>query len=81
MKNKLTDLNDHLFLALERINDEELSNEVLDKEIRRAKGIVGISQAIIANASVQLEAYKVACENGSLDKPLPTNLCINKTNL
>lgn len=35
MKNTLSDLNNYLFEAIERINDDELSMEELDKEIKR----------------------------------------------
>ncbi len=37
MKNTLSDLNNYLFEAIERINDDELSMEELDKEIKRSE--------------------------------------------
>lgn len=37
MKNTLSDLNNYLFEAIERINDDELSMEELDKELKRSE--------------------------------------------
>ncbi|MDO4305797.1 MAG: hypothetical protein Q4C77_03105 [Eubacteriales bacterium] len=56
MKNKLTDLNDHLFAELERLSDEELQGEKLDEEIRRAEAVCGVSTQIIANGTLALRA-------------------------
>lgn len=39
MKNTLSDLNNYLFEAIERINDDELSMEELDKEIKRSESV------------------------------------------
>ena len=43
MKNKLVDLNNHLFAELERLSDEDLQGDELTAEIDRAKAITGVS--------------------------------------
>lgn len=58
MRNTLGDLNNHLFAELERLGDEELTGEELEKEIRRASAISSVSKNIIANANVILQAAK-----------------------
>lgn len=47
----MIDLNNHLFEQMERLNDDELNNEELDKEIRRAKAMTEVSSQIIENAA------------------------------
>lgn len=63
-KNKLLDLNNHLFEALERINDDELQGEKLQEEMASAKTITQIGNTIINNASLALEAKKYKDEFG-----------------
>lgn len=66
MKNKLTDLNDHLFAEIERLGDEELSGEKLQQEISRAKAIADISGKVIDNAKLALDATKLQVEYGGI---------------
>ena len=56
MKNTLADLNNHLFEQMERLNDDDLNNEELDKEIKRAKAMTDVSSQIIENAALGLSA-------------------------
>lgn len=58
MKNTLTDLNNHLFEQLERLNDDELDEAQLEKELRRAEGMTKVATQIIQNAEL---AYKTMC--------------------
>lgn len=64
MRNNITDLNNHLFAELERLGDEELSGEDLDREIVRAKAISDVSKQIIDSARVSLEAVSLQAEWG-----------------
>jgi len=58
MQNKLVDLNNHLFAAMERLNSEDLSADDLKTEIFRSKAITNIAQAIIQNGNLALKTVK-----------------------
>lgn len=64
MKNKLTDLNNHLFAQLERLGDESLKGEELLSEIERARAISIVAKDVTANANLALQACKFAAEQG-----------------
>lgn len=64
MKNKLTDLNNHLFAQLERLNDEGLKGEELQEEIERSKAVTGVSKEVVSNARLVLDAEKHKREYG-----------------
>ena len=65
MKNKIQDLNDHLFAQLERLNDEDLTQEQLEKEIQRSKAVTAVSNQIINNAKLALDATRLQVEFGT----------------
>lgn len=64
MQNKLGDLNNHLFIALERLNDDELQGEKLQEEMERSAAINKVAKAITDNARVMLDAKKHFDEYG-----------------
>ena len=63
MKNTLGDLNNHLFMQLERLNDEDLKGDKLTEEIERSKAVTNIAKEIIANANIVLQAKKYTTED------------------
>lgn len=65
MKNKLGDLNNHLFAQLERLCDEDLDDEELDKEIKRSEAVQKIAKTIIDNGELALKARKHMDEYGT----------------
>lgn len=68
MKNKLMDLNNHLFEELERLNDESLTGEALQEERERAKTMATIAQTIINNGELALKAVKHYDEYGKKEE-------------
>lgn len=60
IKNTLGDLNNHLFEQLERLNDESLTGEAFEIELKRANGMARISSQIILNARL---AFDVMAHN------------------
>mgnify|MGYP003625957708 FL=1 len=64
MKNRLTDLNDHLFAQLERLSEEGISAEQIDQEVTRADAMVKVADKIIGNASMALKACDLLATHG-----------------
>lgn len=65
--NKLTDLNDHLFEQIERLNDPELKGAELSEEINRSKAMAQLAAPIVSSAKVYVDALKlIKGRDGSL---------------
>lgn len=77
-KNKLSDLNDHLFMALERLNDEDLNQEKIEVESKRAEAIIGVSNQIISNAKITIDALKLVSAGNLTFNELPDGFGLNK---
>ena len=73
-RNTLGDLNNHLFMQLERLGDEDLSGDDLLKEIARSKAISDIAKNVIENANVVLRAQKHMAEYKGTDETMPRML-------
>ena len=56
MRTKQTDLDNILFAELERLDDESLEGEALDREIKRAKAIGNVAAQINASRANSLRA-------------------------
>lgn len=78
-RNTLMDLNNHLFAALERLGDEDLTQEELEKEIARADAITKVGNVLVNNAKTALEATKTQMEWGRRENvQIPEMLLENK---
>lgn len=76
MKNTLVDLNNHLFEQMERLNDEDLSPEQLEIEIKRSKAMTAIATNIIDNGTLALNSQKYIDEAYGIRRSdqMPENL-------
>lgn len=59
MKNKISDLRDHMFATLERLGNEDLSEEDLKKEISRAQAISEVGKVIVESAKTEVMYAKM----------------------
>lgn len=71
MKNKLDDLNNHLFAQLERLSEEDLTADGIEQEIKRTEAIVAVSTQIVRNADLALKAASLMAEYGRVGVSLP----------
>lgn len=82
MKNTILDLNDILFEQIERLNDDDLTEEQIQKEMKRTDAIYKISMQIIENGKLALKTmehrdeYSYGYDNGM--KQLPDMLASNR---
>lgn len=58
MNNTLGDLNNHLFAQLEKLGDDDLSDEKLDEEIRRADAMMKIGKQIVEIGELQFKVMQ-----------------------
>jgi hypothetical protein len=81
MKNKVIDLNNHLFAQLERLSDEDMKPDKLEMEVQRSKAIIGIASQIVNSNRVTLDAMKlmVNSADGSEAK-IMSKLFLNQEN-
>lgn len=63
----LNDLNEYLFQELDRLTNEDLTPEELDREIGRSDALQKIARTIIDNGTLALQAKKHLDEYGQGD--------------
>jgi hypothetical protein len=70
MKNKMSDVRDHLVAMMEELGDQEATSTTIE----RAKGMALLADKFIASAKCEIEARRVAYDIGaSLPKVFGTS--------
>lgn len=64
MKNKISDLNNYLFEQIERLNDDSLTEEQLELQLKKTSAINDLAKNIIQNGQLQMSALKMGAEYG-----------------
>lgn len=64
MKNTLGDLNNYLFESLERLMDDDLSEEEIQKEILRSTAVTSVARTVIQNGELALKTMQHLNEYG-----------------
>jgi len=77
-RNKISDLNNHLFAQLEKLNDDELKGENLSTEVERARAMSSLASQIINSTKLTLDAMKMA-NNGEIN-PVDVPNLLNEKN-
>ena len=62
MQNSMTDLKNYLFEQIERVNDDSLDDEGLERAIKRSKAVTETAKTIVEVSKTQLDALKYATE-------------------
>jgi hypothetical protein len=72
-RNKISDLNNHLFAQLEKLNDDQLQGDNLNTEVNRARAMSSLASQIINSTKLTLDAIKMA-NNGEINSVDVPNL-------
>ena len=64
MKNTLSDLNDYLFETLERLLDDDLTDEQMQREITRSQAVTSVAETVIHNGELALKTMNHLNEYG-----------------
>lgn len=59
MRNHIGDLNNHLFAEIERLSEEDLTKEELEKEVTRATAIKGVAASILEVGRLELDVMRL----------------------
>lgn len=73
-RNKLIDLNNHLFEQLENLSDPDITGERLKEEMERSKAIVHVASSIVGIGRLALEGQMFIHESGRDEAKLPAML-------
>lgn len=69
-RNKITDLRNHLFEMLEKLQEaDEKDEDKLKPLLDKSKAITGISQQIINSAKLEIDFVKTSIKSGGLLEP------------
>lgn len=64
-RNKINDLRNHLFASLERLDNDELTPEQLEAEIKKAEAVAIVGNVIIQSAKVEVDFLKAMGKAGT----------------
>ena len=64
MNNNLTALNNYLFETLERLTDDSLSDEEMQREITRSQAVTSVAETVIHNGELALKTMRHMNEMG-----------------
>lgn len=64
MTSKLSELNQHLFAQLERLNNADMTPEQIEAEVKRGQVVAAVADQIVRGAAVQVAAAKLVAQHG-----------------
>ena len=73
VRNKLTDLNDHLFAELESLRDDSLTDDAakMDRAIARSRAVCDLAGRVIEVGNLAISAMKVMGPESGVPEGLP----------
>jgi len=78
MKNRLSDLVDHLFAQCERLGEDALEGERLREEIARSGALSVVARQIIDAGELAIKANDRRLEHGTLASGMPRLLGLDR---